>query len=463
MKNSLLSPSRRKALKIIGLSAVTASALIATTDSVTIIPEDVQGEIIIVGGGAGALMMLARLQRTISDPHITIIAPNETHLYQPGQVFIGAGEMGIEDIQLDNRNYIDESKVRWIKDEVKRFDPQNNQLATRGGQRLTYDYLIVATGAQYHYEKIKGLSIEDIGTNGISSVYLSDLEKGTAQGAIDTWAWFQALKESAKEGKPKVLYTQPNTKIKCGGTPQKILYLSADYLKKEGLVAEYIFATPEKALFHLPSVATALQEVQSRYDTITNHYQYYLQSIDVANKRATFLHAYEKEVYDEEFGESEMVSYADTVVIDYDFIHITPPMSAVDAVVNSPLADDRGWLDVDPITLQHKQFSNIFGIGDTCGIPMGKTGGSARHQAPIIVRNLISLMKKESLHAKFDGYTVCPIKTQYGKILMAEFNYEGEAPTIPLLSIDEPRSLWWMFDRYQLKMIYQYMMMTGRF
>lgn len=463
-QNSNAPLSRRDAIKLMGISPIAASVLASTTtSSIAEACADVTGKVIIVGGGSGAIMALSRIKRAIKNPDITIIAPNDIHLYQPGQVFIGAGEMEMDDIILDNNDYIDPDEVTWIKDEVEVFDPDNNTLTTRAGEKLKYDYLVVATGVQCHYEDIQGLTKEDIGHNGITSVYLNDLEKGTSVGATATWEWNKALKEAAKTSKQKVIFTHPNTAIKCGGAPQKVLHLTADYLKQDGLSAEYFFITSLKTLFSLPHVDKALHKVQSQYDTITNKFQHHLQAIDVKNKKATFLHSYSEEIYDEEFGESETVSHENTVVMDYDFINITPPMSSVDALMNSKLVDFTGWLEVDKHTLQHARYSNVFGIGDTCGIPMCKTGGSARHQGPILVENLISVMKNEKVKAIFDGYTVCPIKTAYGKIIMAEFNYEGDAPTIPFLAIEEPRYFWWLFDLYQLKPMYQYLMLTGRF
>ncbi len=456
--------SRRDAIKLMGISPIAASVLAsAGTSSIADASADVSGKVIIVGGGSGALMALARLKRAIKNPDITIIAPNEVHLYQPGQVFVGAGEMELDSMIFNNNNYIHPNEATWIKDEVEVFDPDNNTLTTRSGEKLKYDYLIVATGAQYNYEKIEGLTKADIGTNGITSVYLSDLEKGTAEGGPLTWEWNKALKEAAKTSKQKVIFTHPNTAIKCGGAPQKVMHLTADYLKKDGLSAQYSFMTSLKTLFHLPEVAKSLLKVQASYDTITSKFQHHLQSIDVQKKQATFLHVYSEEVIDEDFGEVEIVSHEDEIVMDYDFIHITPPMSSVTALMNSKLVDFTGWLEVDKHTLQHKRYSNVFGIGDTCGIPMNKTGGSARHQGPIVIENLISVMKNEKAKAIFDGYTVCPIKTSYGKILMAEFNYDGIAPTIPGLAIEEPRAMWWYFDLYQLKPMYQYLMLTGRF
>ncbi|MDF1876379.1 NAD(P)/FAD-dependent oxidoreductase [Sulfurimonas sp. SAG-AH-194-L11] len=455
--------SRRDAIKLMGISPIAAGVLASTSgSSIAEASADVQGKIVIVGGGAGAIMALSRLSRAISHPDITIIAPNEVHLYQPGQVFVGAGEMQFDDLVMDNNNYIDQDKVTWIKDEVKTFDADNNRVLTRSGEEVKYDILLVAVGIQYHYEKIKGLTKEDIGKNGITSVYLSDLEKGTALGATATWEWFNELKEAAKTSTPKVIYTQPNTPIKCGGAPQKMLYLSADYLKQEGLSAEYSFVTSQKKLFSLPAIDKSLHKVQSQYDTITNKFQHHLKAIDVKAKKATFIHAWDEEVIDEDFGTKEIVSHADKVVLDYDFIHVVPPMSPVDALMESKLISKAGWLDVDKHTLQHTKYKNVFGIGDVCGIPMGKTGGSARHHGPVITQNIIDLMQNKKPSASFDGYTVCPVKTEYGKIIMAEFNYKGPAPTLPL-AFEKPRWIWWAFDLYMLKPMYQHLMLTGRF
>jgi sulfide:quinone oxidoreductase len=241
-----------------------------------------------------------------------------------------------------------------------------------------------------------------------------------------------------------------------------MLYLSADYLKEAGLSADYHFYTGLKNLFHLPKVDEELTKVQQSYDKIETKFSHFLRSIDVKAKEATFVHAYEKEVIDPDFGDKSMQSFADEVVVKYDFIHIVPPMTPPDALMKSNLLNDKG-LDVDKNTLQHNKYKNIFGIGDVCGIPMGKTGGTARHQAAVVVGNLLAVMQGKELKENFDGYTVCPLKTQYGKILMAEFNYEGPKPTIPFLDYWKPRWMWWEFDRYMLELMYWHLMLRGLF
>jgi len=462
--------SRRDALKMLGIGA-TAGVMGMPPSLQAEEPSsksEKQAKILVVGAGAGGIMALARLRSALPNADITIIAPNEIHLYQPGQVFMAAGLYTIDDVVKENKDFISDD-VNWIKDEVASFDPDNNKVTTRAGEVVAYDFMVVATGMEYHYDWIKGLTEEDIGKNGISSVYLSDLEKGTAKGGEATWEWFEALKEAAASGKkPTAIYTSPNTTIKCGGAPQKILYLSADHLRKDDLGADFIFATNSGKLFRHPEIVESLEKVQKGYDTITNKFRHNLVAIDVKNKVGTFEETYEiKGEYDEDLEEYDMTEEKRMVELKYDFIHVVPPMGPSQALVDSPLGwqkgTAKGWLEVDQYSLQHRRYENVFGIGDVCGIPLCRTGGSARHQGPIVVGNLVSALEGKALKEKFDGYTVCPIKTEYGAIVMAEFNYEGLAPTMPFLDPAEPRFFWWAFDLYMLKPMYWHLMMRGWF
>jgi sulfide:quinone oxidoreductase len=459
--------SRRGALKLMALSPVAAASILAGSGSVTpseAAASNATGKILIVGGGAGALMVLARLRRALSNPDITIIAPNEKHIYQPGQIFVAAGEYAPEDIIFDNTGYIGED-VTWIKDTVETFDPDNNKVTTKKGTVVEYDYLVVAAGIEYHYEAIEGLSVDALGTKGIASVYQSDLSAGSAEGGRITWEWFNAIKEASKTAKPRVLCTQPSTPIKCGGAPQKILYLADDFLKRDKLSAEFTFASAGEKLFSIPEIEASLAKAQQRYGNITNKFGHDLIRLDVEKKIATFLHKYQVQgEYDKEYEEYEMIDKEEEVSVEYDFLHVVPPMGASKAVADSPLGwqkgTAKGWLEVDRESLQHRRYKNVFGIGDVCGIPIGKTGGSARHHAPIVVGNLISVMEKKEPVLKFDGYTVCPLKTAYGEIIMAEFNYDGLAPSFPL-DPAQPRWMWWAFDLHMLQPMYRHLMLNG--
>ena len=470
--------SRRDALKVMGLTGGAAMMLGAPTSAEAGPNSDKKAKIVIVGGGAGGIMAAARLRKAASNAEITLIAPNETHLYQPGQVFMAAGLYTADDIKKPNSELMPDG-VNWVKDEVTEFDPDNNKVKTAKNGEISYDYLVVATGIAYDYERIEGMSADLVGKHGISSVYLNDPAAGTVKGGVATAQWFKDMRKAAEAASPekpiKVICTQPDTPIKCGGAPQKILYLSDDYLRGNGPVggadvsknAQFSFCKKGKTLFGLKEYnKTLVEDVTPMYGNITDKWDHVLRKIDAERKVATFEHTYEvKGEYDEDLQEYDMIKKTEMVEMEYDFIHVVPPMKPVAAVANSKLGwqkgSAKGWLEVDQYTLQHRRYENVFGIGDILGIPKGKTGGSARHHGPILTENLINVMEGKKPTAKFDGYTVCPLKTQYGEIMLAEFNYDGVAPSFPILDPAKPRWIWWAFDLYMLKPMYWYLMMRG--
>ncbi len=127
-------------------------------------------------------------------------------------------------------------------------------------------------------------------------------------------------------------------------------------------------------------------------------------------------------------------------------IHVTPPQSAPDFIKDSPLANSAGWVDVDKSTLQHVRYKNIFSLGDASSLPTSKTGAAIRKQAPVVVSNLLALMDDKNLPAQYTGYTSCPLVTGYGKLILAEFDYDNQPmETFPF---DQSKERWSM---YQLK------------
>jgi sulfide:quinone oxidoreductase len=148
-------------------------------------------------------------------------------------------------------------------------------------------------------------------------------------------------------------------------------------------------------------------------------------------------------------------------------IHVAPTQSAPDSIKNSPLAvqdDPQGWVDVDGETLQHKRYKNIFSLGDVANTGDTKTGGAVRKQAPVVVANLISAIegKPSEGFLKYNGYTVCPITTGYGKLLLAEFGLDNKLmPTFPIDPVQE-RSSMWLLLRYGMPWMYWNRILKGK-
>ena len=54
-----------------------------------------------------------------------------------------------------------------------------------------------------------------------------------------------------------------------------------------------------------------------------------------------------------------------------------------------------------------------------------KTGAAIRKQAHVVVENLLKVMNKQNPTQEYNGYASCPITTAYGKLVLAEFDYNN--------------------------------------
>ena len=392
-------------------------------------------QILVIGGGNAGISVSAQLLKKNKSLDIAIIEPSSKHYYQPAWSLVGAGIFKKENTVRDEASVIPK-KARWIKDAVKGFLPDENKVELSTGQLLSYDYLIVAPGIQLNWDEIKGLR-DTLGKNRVCTNY-------EFKYADYTW-------ECLKNTKPgKAIFTNPPTAVKCGGAPQKIMYLASDYFRKQGLAdkIQVEMWSGGTRIFGVPKYEEVLKELIERRKINMRFFQK-LVEVDGPNKRAKFVG-----IGEENKGQESWV--------DFEMIHVTPPQSAPDFVRQSQLANAAGWVDVDKYSLQHNKYKNIFSLGDASSLPTSRTGAAVRKQAPVLVKNLMSLIVGEPLQAKYNGYTSCPIVTGYGKLMLAEFDYDNKpTETFPF---NQAKERWSMFilKRYILPWLYWNQILPGR-
>ena len=465
--------SRRDAMKLAGLSSagVFMGTTSASAEEEKIVKNDAKAKIVIVGGGLAGISTAARLTLNLSNPDITIIEPEKTSAsYQPGQTLVAAGIWDKDDILYNRDDFVPDG-VKVIEDRAIFFNPQENKLTTEKGQVVTYDYLILAMGVQLDFERIKGLEeagrayssgnndkLLDVLGDSICSIY-------TAQGSTKTWEIMQKYIEQAKSGKKtKFVFTHPSTPIKCGGAPKKIIYLTNARLKEAGARenAELVFYPNGGAMFGVPEYHDAIVG-QFKREGIKHHYRHNLIEVDKENKIAVFDSKWqEKGPWDPVMKDFEVIPKHEKLKVSYDFLHIAPSQIAPREIGESDLGSAKGWVPVNKETLQHIRYENVFSIGDVAQVPMGKTGGSVRKQYKVLVDNLIAHMNSKKLNAKYAGYTVCPLITDIGTVMLAEFDWTVKpTPSFPLDPTVE-RWVFWLMKVYALKPMTMYGMMSGR-
>jgi sulfide:quinone oxidoreductase len=391
--------------------------------------------LLIVGGGAAGVSVANNMRRQNPSIAIGLIEPAEKHYYQPGFTIIGGGAYTLKQATRNEKDLIHPS-VTWIKEYAETFQPDENSVTLRSGNKVTYDFLVVCPGLQLDWGKISGLK-ETLGKNNVCSNYSVDHVEYT-------WTTIQATQSGT------ALFTQPPMPIKCAGAPQKIMYLAADRFRKRGILDKFNieFCNAGPGMFGVPFFAKALSKVITDYGIKTN-FSTNLVAIDGEAKTATF------EVTDSE-GKKTTVSKS------FDMIHVTPPQSAPDFIKQSPLANAAGWVDVHEKTLQHNKYPNIFGLGDATSTPNAKTAAAVRKQVPIVVDNILNLMNAKPVAEKYDGYGSCPLTTSLNTVMLAEFAYGGKVtPSFPLLDPRENRFIWWIGKTIGFPWLYWSLMIKG--
>lgn len=424
--------------------------------------------VLIIGGGTGGIMTATQLLKH-DGIKVSVLEPAQCHYYQPAWTLVGANAYDFS----KTKRRMDEvmpSNVNWIKDFAEKFDAENNKLITKSGNEIEYDFLVVSPGIKIDTSLIEGLT-EAIDKGVVCSNY-TDPEH--------TWEVLKNFKGGT------ALFTQPATPIKCGGAPQKIMYLADDHFRRVGLrrKTDIVFATPGSVIFGVKPIKETLMKVVNRKD-INLRFSHKLVKVDGEKQIAWYqltsdpkagncvvMSDDESGVIDENINynnKNVKVTQEDELIgIHFDMMHLAPPQTAPDFIRNSDLSNDAGWFDVDKETMQHVKYENIFGVGDATSAPTAKTGAAIRKQVPVVVENILSMIKSESLGGKkYNGYSSCPLVTGYGKMVLAEFDYSSTFTPDPKLkmmlisdSSKEHRRLWWL-KKYILPYLYWNKMMKG--
>lgn len=394
-------------------------------------------QIVIVGGGAAGIAVASSLLARQRDLDIAIIDPAETHYYQPGWTLVGGGVFDAART-VKTMASVMPAGVKWIKAAVAGFEPNSDRVVLEGCRTLRYEKLIVCPGIKLNWGAIEGLN-ETLGRNGVTSNYRYDL-------APYTWELVSQLKGG------KAVFTQPPMPIKCAGAPQKAMYLSGDHWWRSGLLDQVNidFYNAGGVLFGMKEYVPALMQYVEKYRA-NLHFNHRLTKVDGVAKRAWFSHTLAD-------GSVETVETA------FDMLHVVPPQQTPDFIRASTLVDASGWVDVNPDTLQHKTYPNIYALGDAANSPNAKTAAAARKQAPVVATNVLFDLKLGRARAAYDGYGSCPLTVERGKVVLAEFGYGGRLlPSFPrwLINGQQPSRLAWMLKERLLPPIYWKGMLKG--
>ena len=406
-----------------------------------------KAKIVVIGAGAAGTALVSRLVERLEGAEITIIDGRKEHLYQPGLSLVAAGLKPASYTVSQTTDWLPKG-VTLVAEKAAAIDPLAKTVATEGGTKLAYDFLIVAPGLVLDYDAIPGFSLDMVGTNGIGALYSGP------EYAAKTW---EAAQKFTEEG-GIALMTRPATEMKCAGAPLKHAFLLEDIASRGGAAGKYEvhYTAPQGALFGVPIVAEKVRMLFGQRG-IKTHMSHKMLSMEPGKKVATF----EKT----EIDAATKAEVKTTVEMPYDYLHVIPPQRAPEVIRQSGLswADkwaDQGWVECDQKTLRHLRYPEIFALGDVAGVPKGKTAASVKWQVPVVEDHLIAAIEGKESTATYDGYTSCPLITRVGRAMLVEFDYNNNlVPSFPGV-IAPLEELWisWLMKEVALKATYNAML-----
>ncbi|MEH3090200.1 MAG: FAD/NAD(P)-binding oxidoreductase [Microbacterium arborescens] len=390
--------------------------------------------VLVVGGGNGGISAAARLLRRGVDD-IALVEPRDTHEYKPLFSHVAGGTARISETMRPQRSVIPDG-VRWIQDAVVSIDPERSVVTLAGGTTVAYDHLVLSPGMTKDWASVPGLA-ESIGTGDVSTHYEGDLAARTSLRLRD-------LRSGT------VVFTQPAGPSSCAGAAQKPMYQACDYWQRTGVLDDIrvVLVVPEDTVFGISAFDREIGRAIDRY------------GIELRTDSALI------EV-DAAASEAVVASPAGIERIAYDLINVVPPQSAPEWIAAAGLAaagDADGFVDVDPETLRHTRYANVWALGDAAATTNSKSGGALRKQTMVLAKNLSAVLAGREPAARYDGYGVCPMTVSRSSVVWAEFGPSGELmPTIPFFRrMYRESRLSWFFDRRVLPWVYWNLILTGR-
>ncbi|MFK5584066.1 NAD(P)/FAD-dependent oxidoreductase [Serinicoccus sp. LYQ131] len=390
----------------------------------------VSHDVLVVGGGNGGVSAAGRVRR-LGCRDVAVLEPRSMHRYRPLLNYVGGGQARRDELTLTMSQALSTGVTHHLGAAVA-VDPGARIVTTDTGRRLGYRDLVLAPGLRPDLAATPGLE--------------AALHAGWATHTFtpDTATRLWPLVRATRSG--TVVFTVPPEPAPCGGSALKPLFLACDHWRREGVLdaIRVVLAVPTPTVLGLPFVDRRLQPYLDRYG-VELHTSSTLAEVDTATRSVTL---------DGPTGS--------TRIDDVTMAHLVPVHRPDPWLAESGLAQPgTGLVDVDPGTLRHSRFDDVWGIGDAAALQTRPSGGALRTQVKVLGDNIVAARLGRPLGA-YDGYTVVPVTVEARSALIAEFDRAGR-PTgsLPLVDLTRPNPFVWFFDRYLEPQVYRHRLLKG--
>ena len=303
--------------------------------------------VVIIGASTGGLPAAYDIQQTLGKSHrITVISNSDIFQFVPSNPWVAVGWRRREDTTFKLEPYLKKKKIEFIQVAAKEIKPDANQVILADGQRIDYDYLVIATGPKLAFDEVDGL-----GPRGHThSICTVDHAERTHE------AWRNFIKD------PGHVVVGAVQMASCFGPAYEFAFIMDADLRKRKLrhKVPMTYVTSEPYIGHLGLGGVGDSRGMMESELRHKHIKW------ITNARVTRVEA-GKMFVDEYNGEGELIKQHE---LDFKFSMMLPAFKGVDAVatVGEDLVNPRGFVKVDQYQ-RNPKWKNIYAVGVCIAIP----------------------------------------------------------------------------------------------
>ena len=331
--------------------------------------------VVIIGAGTGGMPCAYEMRDALGKEHlVTMVSENETFDFTPSNPWVAVGWRQRKDISFKSRPYLEKRGINFVAHRVDKIDPVNNELTLNNNDKISYDYLVIATGPKLAFEEVEGA-----GPSANSQSICSLPHAETA------YKDFEAL---AADPGPAIVGAMPFAS--CFGPAYEYAFILNRELQKRKLrdKVPMTYVTSEPYIGHLGlggvGDSKSMLESELRQHAISW----------ICNAKTTKIEA--GKMFIDELNEDGTLKKQH--VLPFKHGMMLPAFKGVDAVASvEGLCNPRGFVIVDNLQRSPK-YKNIFSAGvciaippvETTPVPTGapKTGYMIESMVTAIVHNI---------------------------------------------------------------------------
>jgi NADH:ubiquinone reductase (H+-translocating) len=344
--------------------------------------------VLIIGGGYGGLRAIETLAK-YKDIEVTLVDKNPYHYLQTEAYGYIAGKIDINDIAVDLRTWCSGfERVTFIQHEVEALDMQNKSLTIKD-ETLTFDYMVVATGARTNFFSfIEGLREHSYG---VKKLFRAFNFRKEFENII-----YRKLQNEASCG-------EESLNIAIGGAGLSGVEVAAEMARVINSYAKTIGEHAKEIKIHLIDASETILPGTSPY--VINNTQKRLEKLGVKILTNAFITKVE----------SDKIIFKSGETLDFCFMIFTGGIKA--SLLNESLECEKNRINqfIANETLNINDSVDVFAIGDCVEIrnkndkllpPTAQTAERSAEYVAKVIRNRIDGVASDKFNANVMGMFV---------------------------------------------------------